>query len=237
MDTITLDSRFNGPPDSGNGGYSCGRLAAYIEGDATVRLHAPPPLDTPLTVRHQADGSVELMHGDDCVATARSAALTLEVPEVPSLDSAEQGRARFRCYENHPLPGCFVCGPGRPDEDGLALFTGPVEESQEDKGMVACPWQPAADLVDSDGIVRSEFVWAALDCPGSFAVLGDLSSLALLGEQSLSLRAPVPGDQTLIVFAWPIGGEGRKHYSGTAVATSDGRILAVAKTTWIVLRS
>ena len=30
-DTVTIASRFNGPADSGNGGYSCGLLAAFIE--------------------------------------------------------------------------------------------------------------------------------------------------------------------------------------------------------------
>ena len=45
MAVVSIPSRFNGPPLSGNGGYSCGVLAAFIDGPAQVRLHVPPPLD------------------------------------------------------------------------------------------------------------------------------------------------------------------------------------------------
>ena len=38
---VTIPARYNGPPDSGNGGYSCGVLAAFIDGPARVRLHSP----------------------------------------------------------------------------------------------------------------------------------------------------------------------------------------------------
>ena len=47
--SVIIPSRFNGPPDSGNGGYSCGVLAAFIDGPARVRLHVPPPLDKSAT--------------------------------------------------------------------------------------------------------------------------------------------------------------------------------------------
>ena len=43
--SLSIPARFNGPPASGNGGYSCGVLAACVAGPARVRLHAPPPLD------------------------------------------------------------------------------------------------------------------------------------------------------------------------------------------------
>jgi hypothetical protein len=29
---LTIPSRFRGPPGTGNGGYVCGRIAAYIDG-------------------------------------------------------------------------------------------------------------------------------------------------------------------------------------------------------------
>ncbi len=42
--------------------------------------------------------------------------------------------------------------------------------------------------------------------------------------------------QELVVYAWPLGGEGRKFYAGTAVATGEGDVLAHARTTWIAVK-
>ena len=229
----TIASRFNGPPDSGNGGYSCGLLAAQIDGPATVRLHRPPPLDTPLTFRPGTDGKVEMYDGDALVGTAVPAALDLAVPPAPTPAEAEAGASQYRGHREHFFPTCFVCGPGRPARDGLELYTGPVPGG----GLVACPWTPAAELADSAGNVREEVVWAALDCPGYFAAMaGDLLP-AVLGELAGDLRRAVPAGQPLVVFAWPLGSEGRKHYAGTAVATGSGEVLAIARSTWIELKA
>ena len=50
---LTIPSRFCGPPGIGNGGYVCGRIAAYVDGPATVTLRRPPPLDTPMAVEQR----------------------------------------------------------------------------------------------------------------------------------------------------------------------------------------
>ena len=55
--SITIHRRFRGPPDSGNGGYSCALLGRFIDGPAAVRLSVPPPLGVPLEVRKK-DGLV-----------------------------------------------------------------------------------------------------------------------------------------------------------------------------------
>ena len=102
--------------------------------------------------------------------------------------------------------------------------------------MVAAPWKPAEDLLDERGYVRPEFVWSALDCPGCYAALGGLPIMVLLGQLTLRQRAPVPGNQELVVYAWPAGSEGRKHYGGTALASGEGEIYAEALTTWIALK-
>ena len=45
-------ARFNGPPDSAQGGYACGLVAERIDSPgAAVSLRAPPPLERPLEVR------------------------------------------------------------------------------------------------------------------------------------------------------------------------------------------
>ena len=84
--------------------------------------------------------------------------------------------------------------------------------------------------------MRPEIVWSALDCPGYFAAMGERPHKAVLGELEGHLLGKVPGRDTLVVYAWPLGNEGRKHYAGSAVADSQGRLLACARSTWITLR-
>lgn len=226
---VSIPSRFNGPPDSGNGGYSCGVLAGYIDGPARVRLHVPPPLDTPLVVKPGEGGLVQMYDGETLVGTALPAPLELDVPVAPSPEQAADASTRYACYEHHVFPSCFVCGPGRPGHDGLALFAGPVN----DWSLLASPWNPSPDLLDESGSVLPEIVWSALDCPGYFACMGEDIRPALLGELHAGLLKPVPGGEPLLVYAWPLGRDGRKLFAGTAVANAVGEVLAVARSTWI----
>ncbi len=230
-ETLTIARRFNGPPDSGNGGYSCGALAAFVNGPAKVRLHRPPPLDTRLRIEHRAAGAVGLFDADILVASASPCTLDLDVPTPPSLEQARDATSRFARYQDHVFDTCFVCGPGRPEHDGLALFPGPVV----DWNLLACPWTPAAELLDDEGYVREEILWSALDCPGYFAIAREQLLHALLGELEGEILHPVKGGESLVVFSWPIEASGRKAYAGTAIAGPDGSILARARSTWITL--
>src|SRR3546814_6879537 len=76
-DTITIEGRFCGPPGMGNGGYVCGKLAAYVDGPAEVTLRRPTPLDRPLAVVREA-GLARLMDGDAVLAEARPASRSEE---------------------------------------------------------------------------------------------------------------------------------------------------------------
>src|SRR5580700_9747248 len=82
MPALTIPSRFCGPPDSGNGGYVCGRIAAYLDGQVTVTLRRPPPLATPMAVGRDGEGSVRIHHGRTLIAeaTCSPGSPTLEVP-------------------------------------------------------------------------------------------------------------------------------------------------------------
>jgi len=61
MQSITIERRFRGPPNSANGGYVCGLLAKGMDRGAEITLRAPPPLDTPLHLLAGADGSIQLL--------------------------------------------------------------------------------------------------------------------------------------------------------------------------------
>ncbi len=232
--TLLIAGRFNGPPNSGNGGYCCGLLANYLGGSATVRLSNPPPLDTPLTVNRQDDATVELQWQDKLVAMASTANLDMDVPAAPTLAQAALASKRYAGFRQHTLPLCYVCGPERPQNDGMHLFAGPVPDTD----IHACVWSPHLDQLCNQGsAVRPEIVWAALDCPGYFALYGQIPKPALLGELTATLEAPVDGGQDHVVFAWPISRDGRKLVAGTAIADRTGRILARARATWIELKA
>ncbi len=64
MPEIVVAERFCGPSESGNGGYTCGLVAAFIDGPAQVTLRKPPPLDRPLTIQVNPDATVSLLDRD-----------------------------------------------------------------------------------------------------------------------------------------------------------------------------
>ncbi len=226
--TITIASRFNGPPGSGNGGYVCGLLAREIEGPSQAVLRVPPPLEQPLTLtRGQAQSS--LHDGDTLVGEAKAVAFDLIAPTAPSLADARAAAKRYAGFHDHRYPTCFVCGNGRPNADGLDLFTGKVEG----RDMVACTWLPSADLADENGVVRPEFIHAALDCP-SYWALAHAGKPALLASLTASIDAPLPrAGEDLIVAAWPIREDGRKHWGAAALYHADGALVARAEALWI----
>jgi hypothetical protein len=230
-ESFRIDPRFRGPPRSGNGGYVCGCIGTRLGGVATVRLMAPPPLDTELSLEIGADGA-RLIHGDAVLAQARGSTLEIEVPEAPTLQQASQASKAFAGFTSHPFPGCFVCGPARAPGDGLRIFPAAVTG----RNLVAAPWIPTADLAGPDGRVHDEFLWSALDCTGFFA-FGPLpdGSPALLGELTARIGHAAIAGEPHVVTGWSIGAEGRKRFAGSAIHAADGRLLASARATWIVL--
>lgn len=234
INTVSIKPRFCGPPNSGNGGYSCGLLGKNIPGAAQVRLHMPPPLDTSLAITEQ-NGDWHLMHKDSVVVSAKPAQLDLLPPTPPTLEQARQARGTFAGHsELNVFRSCFVCGPARDATDGLQLFTGAIDGTD----IVACDWQPTPDLLDGQGNTKTEFVWSALDCPGYFGlrIPMDSGKLFLLGQMTACIDRPVPGNQPLIVYGWKQAVDGRKHYSAAAIATAEGELLARAEHLWIELK-
>lgn len=235
MSTITIASRFNGPPGTGNGGYSAGMIATAIGADVAVRLHQPVPLDRALTLAATEDGRWQVRAGDDVIASARIASAATSVPNAPSYADALAASKRYVGFKQHSLPSCFVCGPQRKHEDGLCIFPGAIEQAMTDGAPVlAAPWTPDATLGAGAGKIRPEFIWAALDCPGYFATA--YPELALLGEFTVQIDRLVRIDEPCVVVAWSIGKDGRKHQAGTALFGEDGKQCAVGVATWIELK-
>lgn len=231
---ITIARRFCGPPQSGNGGYVAGLLAKAMAVPCQITLHAPPPLDTPLRLQPVAEG-LQLLAGDQLVASGRTYLLDMHIPAVPAVSAALEAQKRYAGFDDHGLPNCFVCGPLRQGHDGLRIFAGPVDAHDTQASTVAAVWQPDETLDDGSGMVAEEFIWAALDCPGFFAVKS-VSGTALLGRFAARVMQPVAVGERLIVSGWALGHEGRKHRAGTALHREDGTVVAIAEATWISLK-
>jgi hypothetical protein len=236
---ILIDRSFNGPPDSGHGGYSCGLVAAHVEGPAEVTLRRPPPLDTALAVTPDADGSVRVRAGDDLVAegTPRHAGLGIHVPDPVGIADAEAAGAAslLRAHpEEHPFPTCFVCGPQRARGDGLGVIVGSVAE----RDVAADVWTPTPDVAVTNGAVRPEFVWAALDCSGgvgSFLIDPLEGNPFVLGRFAVTIAGPVRPGAPHAVIGWRVGVDGRKLTAASAIFTAEGDLAAVGRATWIQL--
>ena len=226
---LIIERRFNGPPDSGNGGYVCGLLATAVNREVKVRLRVPPPLETALTVEPDTAGGWSLRAGTTEVATATPARLEIDVPPPPPYVQSVWASQHYAGFRDHVFPGCFVCGPERRRGDGLRIFPGMLET-----GIVAAPWLPGDDLDGGDGKVAAIFHWAALDCPGYFAVAGR-NQLILLGEMHARVDRRVHVGEACRVIGWKLGTNGRKHQAGTAIFDEDGDLCAWARATWIRL--
>jgi hypothetical protein len=196
-----------------------------------VLLRAPPPLDRELEVEEAGD-TASLKDGDTLIALATRAEVDVDVPPPPSLERASAAEQRFTGLTDHSFPGCFVCGPERGEGDGLRIFPGPIGDAAK---QVAGAWTPDDSLAGQDGGLSPEFIWAALDCPGYFAV-ADAAGTAVLGRFAVRIFEPRIAPQPLIVTGWPIASDGRKHQAGTALHDAHGHLLAAAHATWVTLK-
>lgn len=227
MDTITIDARFCGPPESGNGGYVAGMLANRSARPVRVMLRRPPPLNVPMVVRHNGE-HLELKHDGELIAEAEPFEPDLPVPAAPAYVEALQASRDYSGFRQHPFPGCFVCGPQRARGDGLRIFPGRLGDTQ----YVAAPWIPDESLCAGDGKVHAQFIWAALDCPGYFAAAND-GRVMLLGRIAARIDRRVHAEESCIVLGCKLGSEGRKHHVATLLYDDDGELCAGAMATWI----
>jgi hypothetical protein len=212
---VVISRRFRGPAGSGNGGYSAGRFAAAAGGgERVVTLRLPPPIDTALRV----DGEL-VTDGPAVVANVEPARVEIDPPRFVPWDEA--ARAEEPDLDS-PFPECFVCGHAR-GGDGLHIHAGPVAGTD----LVAARWTVEEDTVGP------EFAWAALDCPGAYAVMASRRGTVVLGRFAVRVdRVPGAGERCVVVGR-ALGGEGRKHRAATALYTDAAELLAVAEATWI----
>ncbi len=239
MHEVVVEDRFKGPPQSGNGGYVGGLFSRTIDssgqGDVEVTLRSPIPLDKPMQVSHLDDGTATISDGDTLIAQVKPVQWEMEIPAPPPWKDIEAAASRslaFKSNINDLLPGrkgfhpiCFCCGVEH--ATGLQVCVAPVGD------QVAAVWETKASWGLSDGLLPVEFLWTAMDCPGQFAYMEQGIRTGMLGRITASVIERPSAGETLLVSAWTIMVEGKKHFAGSAIFDRSGKLYSKAKTVWI----
>jgi hypothetical protein len=219
---LTFPHRYRGPLTSANGGYACGRLAAFVDAEEVeVTLRLPPPLDRALAVERTENG-VRLLDGSALVAEARPAVVAIEPPAPVSIAEAEVSREQHVREWTPEFRECYVCGVR---EDGLEIRPGLISGRE--------PLHASPLALRESG---PEFVWAAIDCPGAYAVGAEGRGDIVLGRMTARVERVPEARERCVVMSWPLGEDGRKLFAGTALFAADGELLALAKQVWIAPR-
>ena len=260
---LTVPARFCGPPDSGNGGWTAGAVAALVpgrEGDDRCRswpairatLRRPPPLDAAMTVQHLDVGDpahrgdpgsplTVLTLGGAPIVEAQVVEGDLVPVEQVEPEEARTAMTAYPGLRSHPFPTCFACGTGREPGDGLRIFPGPVTPAADGSGRVASLWTPAPSVGEDfheyvDEVPRASLpvTWAALDCSGGWAA--DLEErMMVLGRMTAQVDTlPVIGEEHVVVGQL-LGADGRKSFTATTMYDADGRIVGRAQHVWIAI--
>ena len=234
-DPPRLPERFNGPPGSAHGGYACGRFAAATGLDqrtgVAVTLLRPPPLAVPLPMTRNGE-RWHAWQGAEPVAGIAQARPDGGAPP-PGVPHRTTRSCGAEDAATHPFPSCFVCGPQRADGDGLRLFPR-VARDQPDTVVVT--WCPAPEFADRGGLVRPEFLWAVLDCPGGWTVLGRSARAHVLNRIAVVIhRRPAAGSPVVIVGRL----EGLRERTATVstAAYHGAELLALARAQWTAVDS
>jgi hypothetical protein len=225
---LIVDARHNGPPGSGNGGWTAGLIAGTLAGSpagaaAEVTLRQPPPLQTELSVQATDDGLAVHDPAGLLIASARWRTEPIEpVPPVSRME-ALAATSRYPGHGSHHFPTCFVCGPAR--GDGLRIYPGRLPDGGTAALFEVPPSVPAEARV---------LMWAALDCPGGWTVI-EAGRPWVLGRIAVDIDELPEVDDECVIVGRPVRRDGRKAVIRTTAYGPTGALLARAEATWIEL--
>lgn len=223
----------------------------------TARLRAGVAHSRPLSIdARRADGAygLTISHGETAVITGvvevATRATTLApddaIGKPPEQHAAAlEAMARVRTPDrppfyvetgDHPIPGCFSCGPQHPD--GLQI----VPRLAGD-GLISSDWHPDPSLHDDDGLLAANIIASALDCSSGICMPLAYQQELLANDQffllgSLDVRfvrtAAVDAKGGYRVVGKALLRDGRKFFGMSALFDADDTLYATAEATWIV---
>ncbi|MEX1657616.1 MULTISPECIES: hypothetical protein [Streptomyces] len=232
IETITVPRHLRGYPGVAFGGCIAGMLAGRLAAK-TVRVdfRRPTPVDVPVGLTDTADGGAVLTGADGVLAVATPDELALEVPDPPSRDEASAAAEAYRAAPPERAADCFGCGLDRTPDTGLRQHCAAVPG----RDLVATALTAGPALADTEGKLRAELVWGALDCPGNAA--GRLrEGAAGGGSDGLTHGTAAPAGAGLltagVICLGPLG-ERAEAPGGVALATAGGDLGAIASALWV----
>jgi hypothetical protein len=233
--SINIDRRFRGSPVAAQGGYAAGKAASFLEGTVEVQFNGPTPLDQDLSVEVDDEERVTVLDGSDVVMeVSPDASVLVEIPADNELIDAIFSRGPVETSGDHERPHCFGCSLDR--HDGLGIATLPIGAT----GIWGTTWTPGASLPSTGDFVDDEIVWAALDCPGSFAAsdpsgrLEGVTGFPSLKAMTVEIREKVRIGEQLAVLGWRVNQTGSVVDCGVAIVDRDHRVKAYAHLTHVI---
>ena len=104
--------------------------------------------------------------------------------------------------------------------------TGCTSTPPLDQGHVAALWK-TEEAWAIDGKVPASFLWTAMDCPAQFAFMRCIHPNGVDGQDVCGILTLPETGATLIVSAWTIAVQGKKHFAGAALFDETGNSLHV----------
>ena len=237
---IVVERRFEGPPGSGQGGWSSALFAQHLPYIPTIALRAPIPFERPLRVEAAEDGHRLV---DDQQPGPDGGPLTIMTarpwtPDVPDTDpvtiaTARAARSAFATFVvPHPVPDCFSCGTR---SDTMGVHACPLDD-----GRLATDWTVPDWAVDDSS--SSAALWAALDCTAAFYV-GFVPEVrrVVTAQYAVDVLRPAVAGETLALVAGPGDHpgdwDGRKRGACSIAFDAEGLVVARARSFWVSLAS
>jgi len=236
MTSITIPARFEGPPGTGQGGYTAARAIDEIGGAATVAFRSPVPLDEALPLNQRSEDHWQLSNasGATVLDITRWEPVWASTATV-SIADARAARERFAyTADNHPAHHCFSCGA---QADSMHVHAGPLGD-----GRHATDWTIPDWATDDTGVVDHAVAWAAVDCTAAWYVAGSADGRAGFTVQlAVEVLAPLIVGDTYAAVGWegdyPAVWDGRKRGACSALFDHSGTLVARSRSFWVALPS
>ncbi|PJZ83058.1 hypothetical protein [Leptospira harrisiae] len=240
--SIQINEKYCGPPMSGNGGYIAGITANQIQNNASViKIKSPAPLNQPLYfVKDPSINKIKLLDIDNNVIIAEGQEdndFYLPFPKFDnkSIEEIRKPIHEYLGFQKHPFSTCFVCGPEREHEDGMRIFPAKISDQTGFAYLHGAIWNPWKKLGDTNDKILNEIVWAALDCPGGFAVSFVDPIMIVLVKLRARINENISVNDTYAIQAWEIGRNRRQRIAGTAIyRLSDFKCVAYSEAYWMI---
>jgi len=232
LGTFRLEAWQEGPPGAGQGGLSSYLFSNIVGRDLNVRLHAPIPLESDLTVDKDPDGRYSATDPDrTLILSGTPADFTSHVTPRVTIDQAKSARRRTVVHAGiHAAPNCFSCGI---DRESMGVHPGPLDD-----GRFATDLTPPEWALTAQGTVEPYVFWAALDCTAGVYVGSTLDEQRVVTANyhvTMHRNDIEPGTFALVAFPLGEGWDGRKRWAGSAAFDADGALIAEATSLWVSL--